>query len=271
MGRLSAHPPRALSAISFHQSSEYLGSNWPKISLVIPSFNQGRYLEATLLSVINQRYPNIEILLVDGGSKDATQSVISKYEEHLTWWVSEPDTGQTAAINKGFRRSTGEIMAWLNSDDLLLPESLRKIASHFLVNPLVGAVYGNRVLINQDGLEIGKWILPGHSGKVLKWADFVPQETLFWRRTSWEKCGQSLDESFRFAMDWDFLLRLNAAQVLIDHLPSQMSSVGVLEMQKLRLRELGYVPKRWRIRLAVLVFLLKARYQEFLFELRNRR
>jgi glycosyltransferase involved in cell wall biosynthesis len=117
--------------------------NYPKISVVIPSFNQGQFLEETITSVINQQYPDLELFVVDGASNDNSVDVIKKYEQHLAWWVSEKDKGQSDAINKGFARATGEIITWLCSDDLYTPGTLHKVAEYFSKQPgNIGLIYG---------------------------------------------------------------------------------------------------------------------------------
>ncbi len=280
VGQLGTHPPRPLQIKELVNIGQFDDNALPKISVVIPSFNQGRFIEQTIKSVIDQHYPNLELIVVDGGSTDNTLDVIRKYEQYLSWWVSEPDTGQTAAVNKGFEKSTGAIMAWLNSDDVMVPGVLRFIAEYFVSNPKTQVVYGNRILINEGGLEIGRWVLPRHSDRVLKWIDFVPQETLYWTREAWNLTGGKLDEAFRFAMDWDFLLRLIAIKIEIQHLPhflgmfrihqlqktsNQMSTVGQKEIQLLRYRELGFYPKRWQVNFSTLPFLLLAKLQDLSF------
>ncbi len=253
------------------------GHPMPKISIVVPSFNQGRFIAATLQSIVDQNYPKLQLIVVDGGSKDETVEVIKQYAAHIDWWVSEPDSGQTAAINKGFGRSSGEIMAWINSDDLAAPGSLFRVADWFAAHPETDVVYGDRLLIDENGDEVSRWILPSHSRRVLDWADFIPQETLYWRRSAWNLVGARLDESFRFAMDWDFLLRLSSKQVNFEHLPfflgmfrvhqnqktsSQMTSVGQQEMQILRRRSLGYTPTRLQLIFNTVPFLLRTRLLE---------
>jgi glycosyltransferase involved in cell wall biosynthesis len=256
---------------------------WPSVTVVVPSYNQGQYIGATLQSIIDQKHPSLELLVIDGGSTDNSVEEIKKFSSHIKYWVSEPDGGQTAAINKGFTKSTNEIMAWINSDDLVTPDAFNHIMSYFAENPNVDVLYGNRILIDGVGLEIGRWIIPYHSDAILKWADFVPQETLYWRRSAWNKIGARLDEDFRFAMDWDFLLRLTASGVRMAHLPlflglfrvhqsqktsSQMSSVGQIEMEKLRLRELGFIPTRWQLMKRTIPFLLLARTMELIYSVR---
>jgi Glycosyl transferase family 2 len=277
VGQLGTYSPRPVSFRFVQPNNQRSEQALPKMTIVIPTFNQGRFIGETLQSIIEQQYPNLELIVVDGGSTDNTLSVIKQYEAHLSWWISEPDTGQTAAINKGFMRSTGEIMAWINSDDLVAPGALHRVADYFVKHPETQVVYGDRILINEEGLEIGRWILPRHSNRALKWADFIPQETLYWTRKAWDHIGGRLDETFRFAMDWDFLLRLSAQQINIQHLPvflglfrvhpqqktsSQMPSIGQQEMQLIRRRELGFQPTRWQLILNTVPFLLAAKFHE---------
>ena len=277
VGQLGTYSPRPVSLTPLQPHNQLRGQALPRITIVIPTYNQGRFIGATLQSIIDQQFPNLELIVVDGGSTDNTLDVIRQYETHLAWWVSESDSGQAEAINKGFRRSTGEIMAWINSDDLVAPGALYRVADHFSKHPETQAVYGDRIVINEEGLEIGRWILPSHSNRVLQWADFVPQETLYWTRKAWNLIGARLDETFRFAMDWDFLLRLSAKQIDIQHLPvfqglfrihhqqktsSQISSIGQQEIQLIRCRELGFLPTRWQIILNTAPFLLAAKFYE---------
>lgn len=284
VGQLGTYSPRPVSRRLVQPNNQLREQVLPRVTIVVPSFNQGRFIGATLQSIIDQRYPNLELIVVDGGSTDNTLSVIKQYEAHLAWWVSEPDSGQTAAINKGFMRSTGEVMAWINSDDLVASGALHQVADYLVKHPETQAVYGDRILINEEGLEIGCWILPRHSSRVLQWTDFVPQETLYWTRKAWNLIGGQLDETFHFAMDWDFLLRLSAKQIKIQHLPvflglfrvhqnqktsNQMPSIGQQEIQLIRLRELGYMPTRLQLIINTLPYFLSARLHEvgFMFDM----
>lgn len=225
-------------------------TNPPPVTVVTPSFNQGRYLERTLRSVLDQNYPRLEFVVQDGGSTDATREVLDRYRPRLARAAMRRDNGQSHAINLGFAGTTGEIMAYLNSDDLLLPGSLSAVAAYFEGHPEVDAVYGHRVVIDADDNELGRWVLPAHDPEVLRWADYVPQETLFWRRRLWDKVG-GIDESFRFAMDWDLLLRFQDAGARIVRLPrflgafrvhhtsktvTAVTRVGAQEMAQLRRR-----------------------------------
>jgi glycosyltransferase involved in cell wall biosynthesis len=206
--------------------------NPPTISIVTPAYEQGRYLERTLNSVINQSYPRLEYVVQDGGSSDETRAVLEHFDGSLSHWASEPDEGQADAINRGFAHTSGEIMAYLNSDDLLLPGSLAYVARYFAAHPNVDAVYGHRVLIDEHDGQIGAWVLPPHDDKTLTYADYVPQETLFWRRELWERAGGRIDPSFRFALDWDLLLRFRDAGARIVRLPRFLGAFRVHEEQK---------------------------------------
>jgi carbamoyltransferase len=204
----------------------------PKLSIVTPSYNQGDYIEATIESIISQDYPNLEYIVQDGGSKDSTVNVLKNHDEEILHWESKQDKGQTNAINLGFQHASGEIMAYLNSDDLLLPGALNYIVNYFNEHPEVDVIYGHRILIDSQGEEVGRWVLPRHDDKVLSFADFIPQETLFWRRSIWEKVGGSLDESFRFAMDWDLIVRFRDAGAKFVRLPRFLGAFRVHQLQK---------------------------------------
>lgn len=207
--------------------------NPPPISIVTPSYNQGQFLEQTILSVLTQSYPKLEYAVQDGGSRDETAEVLDRYRERLTHVESRKDRGQANAINLGFARTPhGEIMAYLNSDDMLMPGTLNYVAAYFAAHPEVDVVYGHRVIIDTRGKEIGRWVLPGHSDKMLIWADYVPQETMFWRRSIWDKAGGTIDESFQFALDWDLLLRFRAAGARFVRLPRFLGAFRVHDLQK---------------------------------------
>src|SRR5262245_45165552 len=228
----------------------------PRIAVVTPSYNHASYLRATIDSVLAQTYPNLAYIVEDGGSTDGTTQLLESYGDRIAW-RSGRDTGQGSAINRGFTRIDGEIMAYLNSDDILLPGALAYVAQTFLDNSDVDIIYGHRIFIDEDGLEIGRWVLPPHDRKTLKWADYIPQETMFWRRQVWEKLGQ-FDESFHYAIDWDFALRAQAAGFRFKRVPrflacfrvhdqqksTAMMEVGSREQRRLRHVYLGYDPDR---------------------------
>jgi glycosyltransferase involved in cell wall biosynthesis len=210
-----------------HEAGRY-----PRISIVVPSFNQGQFIGHTLESIISQNYPNLELIVVDGGSTDETQGVIKQYDKHIQWWVSEHDSGLANAINKGMAQATGEILAWLNSDDCLMSGALFRVAEYFMAPGCADVVYGHRVLINKDGMDIGKWIMPGHHKFLLTYADYIPQETMFWKAELWRKVGSGVDESFSFALDWDLIRRFIAVRAKFQLIPAFIGQFRLHDQQK---------------------------------------
>ena len=180
----------------------------PKISIITPSLNQGKYIERAIQSILGQEYPNLEYVIIDGGSKDNSVKIIKKYADKLTYWVSEPDRGQSDAINKGFARTSGEIMTWLNSDDILMPGTLNLAANIFKKLKDVQWISGIPTVINEEGLIVHLGLNPAyirklielgfHHGAALGW---IMQEGTFWRRQLWEKAGGGLEE-IPYSMDY---------------------------------------------------------------------
>lgn len=192
-------------------------TDWPKISIVTPSFNQGNFLEKTILSVLEQDYPNLEYIIIDGGSTDNSVEIIKKYEQHLTYWVSEPDRGQSHAINKGFERATGEIFGWLNSDDWYHSGALKAVAEAFAANPDAGAVVGAGDYIDEEGRMQLDCTAPDevNLGTICSWFDkYFWQPSCFFSRKCWKKCGP-LDETLDFAMDVYLWIRIAKVQKFI--------------------------------------------------------
>lgn len=178
---------------------------YPKISIITPSYNQGNFLEETIQSVLNQSYPDLEYIIIDGGSTDNSVEIIKKYENRLTYWVSERDKGQTDAINKGIRRSTGEIIGWMNSDDFYLPRAFFKVAKVFQKRPECIVVYSDRLFLNKEGRVVGWSALPPFDPQK---SDYnVGSETAFWRREASDRIGE-LNTDLQFAMDVEFFSRL---------------------------------------------------------------
>jgi glycosyltransferase involved in cell wall biosynthesis len=188
------------------------------VSIVTPSYNQARYLEETMRSVLEQDYPHIEYIVVDGGSTDGSREIIEKYADRLAWWVSEKDRGQTDAINKGFARAQGEVLAWLNSDDTYQPGAIREAVEFLRANPQVGLVYGDANYIDEHGRVIGRFPAAQTDYRRLRQGYVhIPQQSAFFRADLWRKVGP-LDDSFYFAMDYDLWVRL-AREAPIVYLP----------------------------------------------------
>jgi glycosyltransferase involved in cell wall biosynthesis len=198
----------AASGVSFPAFNQYNGINMslPKISIVTPSYNQARFVVWTARSVFLQRYPNLEYILMDGGSKDGTMEALAPYADRFAYITSARDKGQADAVFRGFERCTGEIMAYLNSDDMLAPGCLDFVARFFAQHPDVDVVYSHRVTVDAANKAIWYWMLPAHSNYYMRRWDLIPQETCFWRRSMFERHG-NVDPTFRFALDYDLFSR----------------------------------------------------------------
>jgi len=180
----------------------------PLVSIITPSYNQVKYLEDTIQSVIRQDYPNLEYIIVDGGSTDGSQDVIKRYQDKLAWWVSEPDQGQADAINKGFRKATGEIIAWLNSDDLYLPGAITSAVELFQDNPTSGVIYGDAVSADADGRLLNELRFESWGTRDFLQFNIICQPAVFMKRSIVEKIG-FLDSSFHFFLDHQLWIRLS--------------------------------------------------------------
>lgn len=183
---------------------------YPKISIVTPSYNQGLFIEKTILSVLNQNYPNLEYIIIDGGSTDNSLDIIKKYEKFLTYWVSEKDKGQSDALNKGFKKATGDVLAWINSDDWYESNAFEIVANCFR-NPGTNIIAGNCKMVYHEAEE-KNFIDKPNSIDTLRllqyWKPFFcpPQPSIFLKREVLEKTG-ILDETLTYGMDLDLWLR----------------------------------------------------------------
>lgn len=183
--------------------------NYPKISIVTPNFNGVQFLEETIESVLNQNYPNLEYIVIDGGSTDGSIDIIRKYESQLAFWVSEPDSGMYHAIQKGFENSTGELMAWINSDDKYHSGAFTIISEIFSNFQEINWLTAIPTAIDEKGRTI-------HTGVGRNWSKYdfltsdykwIQQESTFWRRSLWEKAGRTFDLSLKYAADFELWLR----------------------------------------------------------------
>ena len=262
------HPPRPLDLRSL-PAPPALPKQPPRIAIVTPSFNHGRFLRATIDSVLDQNYPQLSYHVQDGASVDDTVEILKGYGDRISW-RSEPDKGQADAINLGFAGADCDVMAYLNSDDTLLPGTLACIANFFEQRPDIDFVYGHRIFIDYAGSEIGRAVFPAHDTEALKYAGYVPQETMFWRRRVWDKIGP-IDTGFHYALDWDFMLRAEAAGFKMARLRRFLACFrvhdeqkttknyerGRAEMQTLRQRSLGHVPSQREIYRAMMPYLMR--------------
>jgi len=199
-------------------------SDLPLVTIVTPSYNQAQFLEETILSVLNQDYPHIEYLIIDGASTDGSVEIIRKYQDRLAFWVSEPDQGQSHAINKGFLRANGEILGWLNSDDSYCPGAVRAVVDFFEQHSDVALMYGRADLVDCDGGRI----LP------IPWEDFnvpiciarqrypIPQPAAFFRREVTKWVGL-LDEGLHYCLDWDYWVRIALAGLKVSKIPQKLA------------------------------------------------
>lgn len=180
----------------------------PVVSIVTPSFNQAPFLEQTIRSVLDQGYPAIEYIVVDGGSTDGSLEIVRRYAGRLAHWVSESDLGQTDAINKGFAMATGTIFAWLNSDDTYNPGAVPEAVAYLQDHPEVGMVYGNAYYIDETGRRIGRYPAKATDYRGLRrGVNTVCQQSMFFRAALWNQVGP-LDPTFYYAMDYDLWVRI---------------------------------------------------------------
>jgi glycosyltransferase involved in cell wall biosynthesis len=186
------------------------GQPWPRVSIVTPSYNQGQFIEETIRSVLLQGYPDLEYIIIDGGSTDNSVEIINKYEKWLTYWVSEPDKGQSQAINKGFEEATGEIYTWISSDDCLLKDALKNVAHAYRASPKAGAWCGSSLFATADGKRIGVRQPPERLDvdTIAAWSEnSFGQPACFFSKDAWQQCAP-LDENLQYGMDLDLWIKI---------------------------------------------------------------
>lgn len=217
---------------------------YPKITMVTCSYNQGQFLEETIQSVLNQNYPNLEYIVIDGGSRDNSVEIIRCYETQLAYWVSEPDKGQSDALCKGFDRGTGEIFCWLCSDDLLEPGALLEVGRLFAEKPNIDVVFGDTIFIDASSKVTRRYkVFPFHRWLLLNTANYIPQPSTFWRAKLYRQVG-GLDRTRHVCMDPEMFLRFSEVTHL-HHVRRYWSRMRFYpEIKSIRLRKDGLVEHR---------------------------
>ncbi len=213
--------------------NENSNNSYPKITVVTPSYNQGQFIEETILSVIGQNYPNLEYIIIDGGSTDSTVEVIRRYEKYLTYWVSEKDEGQAAAINKGFSTATGDILCWLNSDDMFMPGALKFMADTANFTDEV-IYFGNCIHFKEtkNGVEtFGSNVQSAYKDIPLSLCDIIIQPSSFWNRKTWLKIG-NLNESYHFGFDWVWFLSAQSLNIKFSPVSKVLSIYRIHDSHK---------------------------------------
>jgi glycosyltransferase involved in cell wall biosynthesis len=237
LGKLRQYEPKATKWDRLPSQSE--NSENRKFLIVTPSLNQSDFIEETIQSVLDQNYSNLKYIVMDGASTDGSPDIIRKYEGRIHHWESKRDGGQTKALKNGFEigiddLEADDIMAWINSDDVYVPGLFHYVSSFFDRNPTVDVVYGHRIIIDNTSKEVGRWVLPKHCNSALNWVDYIPQETMFWRKRIWDKV-HGLNSQFDFAMDWDLIYRFKKHGAKFMRLPYFLGAFRVHEKQKTHL------------------------------------
>jgi glycosyltransferase involved in cell wall biosynthesis len=231
------------------------GQPWPRISIVTPSYNQGQFIEECIRSVLLNGYRNIELIIIDGGSVDNTVEILERYDAQTFFWVSEPDQGQSHALNKGFAKASGSIMAWICADDIYLPGAFLRAAEFFHNNPDAEFLYGDGQLIN----EHSELIRNVNSGPVLDRNNFhnynyVFSTTSFWKDSLWKRSGGYIDESNNWTMDWELFIRMNQKAELhyrpgrvscLRHHSDTKTFIGINRVTTERNREIAMVSRKY--------------------------
>lgn len=231
--------------------------NFPKISIITPCFNQAEFLPFAIESVISQEYPNLEYIIIDGGSTDGSLDIIKQYEDHISYWQSGKDSGQSDAINQGFKKATGDIVAWLNSDDLYLPGAIKHAAECFTSDSQLDLLYGDCVFIDENGQFIRYFTEcePYCPKRIRTYSDFIMQPTTFFKRATLFHIGL-LNSSLFYTMDWDLWARFAKADAKVRYTPrvqaanreyddSKTSSGGIRRLREILFTNLRNMNGFW--------------------------
>jgi glycosyltransferase involved in cell wall biosynthesis len=223
------HPPRPLQLPVRRRPASHLRDG-PRFAIVTPTHNRGRFLRATIDSVLDQEYAGLSYTVQDCLSDDGTTELLDDYGDRVSW-RSEQDGGQVDAINRAFSRIAGDVMASINADDVYLPGALDRVARAFASHPAIDVIYGHRIYIDAQGQEVGRGIFPPHDTVAYKWADFLPHDTVFWRRRVWDAVGP-FDNAFNCMFAWDFFLRAQASGFRFHRVPIFLTCYRIHDKQK---------------------------------------
>lgn len=230
--------PETMPALSGAEGPS--GGLWPRVSIVTPSYNQGQFIEETIRSILLQGYPELEYFIFDGGSTDGSVEIIKRYAPWLTYWTSEPDDGQSDVLKQGFERATGEIVAWLNSDDLYLPRAIHRAVSALAQQPDAALVYGLCEFVNAEGEFLQIYGRPRFVKELLLEGNTIPQPSTFIRRASMENVG-GINPQLYYVMDYDLWIRISQTGQLYS-IPEVLSRFRVHKESK----TFSDVIKRWQ-------------------------
>ena len=219
----------------------------PSFTIVTPSLNQGQFLERTIRSVLDQGYPILEYFIMDAGSTDGSVEIIKRYEDKIDYWVSQADGGQSTAINAGWSRGSGEIVAWLNSDDYYLPGSLRLVAEFMSANPEALVVYGRTEVVDAEGTRLFEVGWPYNHRTMIMSQNLIPQPSAFIRREALQRVGM-LDETLHYVMDFDLFLRIDRIRSP-DYVPQRLAVMTTHPDAKTTRGRNKMAQERWKVRL----------------------
>lgn len=225
--RFQQHAPRPIE-----QTHEVEEPSSLTFAIAVPSFNQGEFIGRCVDSILSQHHQLVTIAVQDAQSSDRTAEVLAAMSDPRLATRSEPDQGQADGINRAFAETSSDLMAFLNADDFYLPGTLGHVAQFFEKHPKVDVVYGDRVIVNTSDLQIGRYTMPSHRRAVTIWGDYIPQETMFWRRSAWDAVGSQLNPALQFALDWDLKLRFVKAGLRFAALPRPLAAFRVHAQQK---------------------------------------
>jgi len=237
--------------------------DWPRISVITPSYQQALFLQETLRSVLTQDYPNLEYIVIDGGSTDGSVEIIKKHENQLSFWVSEKDRGAADAIRKGFERATGAIMAYLNSDDVYLPGTLKAVAEVFIQDPSCDLVFGDSYWIDTESRVLAeRRQTPFSAKRYLYGGADIPQPSTFWKREMYLKAG-GINPEFHFAFDMDLFCRFISLSARFKHVKRFLSSARIHSEAKSSTLHDTYDKELAKIRSAHLPYPVRSLYGRF--------